>query len=100
MRLADYDSKNGSDLVGSLRMWFRSRLDVSAAATALHVHHNTLRYRLKRAVEISGCDITQAHQLLALQLLLVETTPALHRGGEGPGQTGCAARDLNPEPAD
>jgi DNA-binding PucR family transcriptional regulator len=34
------------------------------------VHPNTLRYRLKRATEVSGLDVTRPRQLLALQLLL------------------------------
>jgi hypothetical protein len=69
-RLQAHDARGGSDLVASLTAWCRAGFDVPAAATALHVHTNTLRYRLRRAAEVSGLDLTRPRQLLALQLLL------------------------------
>jgi hypothetical protein len=69
-RLHDHDARTGGELVASLRTWCRVGFDVPAAAAALHVHANTLRYRLKRATEVSGLDVTRPRQLLALQLLL------------------------------
>ena len=38
-------------------------------AGALHVHVNTLRYRLRRAGEVSGLDLSQSRQRFAAQLL-------------------------------
>jgi hypothetical protein len=69
-RLQDHDARTSGELVASLRAWCRAGFDVPAAAAALHVHTNTLRYRLKRATEVSGLDVTRPRQLLALQLLL------------------------------
>jgi hypothetical protein len=69
-RLQDHDAKSSGELVSSLTAWCRAAFDVPAAAAALHVHPNTLRYRLKRATEVSGLDVTRPRQLLALQLLL------------------------------
>jgi len=69
-RLQEHDARSSSELVASLTAWCRSAFDVPAAAAALHVHPNTLRYRLKRATEVCGLDITRPRQLLALQLLL------------------------------
>lgn len=69
-RLQDHDARSGGDLVASLTAWCRAGFDVPTAAAALHVHTNTLRYRLKRAAEVSGLDVTRPRQLLALQLLL------------------------------
>jgi hypothetical protein len=69
-RLQDHDARSGGDLVLSLTAWCRAGFDVPAAAADLHVHTNTLRYRLKRATEVSGLDVTRPRQLLALQLLL------------------------------
>ena len=69
-RLREHDTRTSGDLVASLTAWCRSGFDVPAAAAALHVHTNTLRYRLKRAGEVSGLDLTRPRQLLALQLLL------------------------------
>jgi hypothetical protein len=69
-RLREHDARSGGELVASLTAWCRAGFDVPAAAAALHVHTNTLRYRLKRATEVSGLDVTRPRQLLALQLLL------------------------------
>ena len=69
-KLQDHDARSSGELVSSLTAWCRAAFDVPAAAASLHVHPNTLRYRLKRATEISGLDVTRPRQLLALQLLL------------------------------
>lgn len=69
-KLQEHDARSAGELVSSLTAWCRTAFDVPAAAAALHVHPNTLRYRLKRATEVSGLDVTCPRQLLALQLLL------------------------------
>ncbi|MFN2538373.1 MAG: helix-turn-helix domain-containing protein [Mycobacteriales bacterium] len=69
-RLQDHDAKSSGELVASLTAWCRAAFDVPTAAASLNVHPNTLRYRLKRATEVSGLDVTRPRQLLALQLLL------------------------------
>ena len=69
-RLQEHDARSGGELVASLQAWCRAGFDVPAAAAALHVHTNTLRYRLKRATAISGLDLSRPRQLLAMQLLL------------------------------
>jgi hypothetical protein len=69
-RLQAHDHRASGELVASVTAWCRAGFDVPAAAAALHVHGNTLRYRLKRAGEVSGLDLTRPRQLLALQLLL------------------------------
>jgi hypothetical protein len=69
-RLHDHDTRGSGELVASLTAWCRAGFDVPVAAAALHVHVNTLRYRLKRAGEVSGLELSQPRQLLALQLLL------------------------------
>jgi DNA-binding PucR family transcriptional regulator len=69
-RLQEHDARSSGELVRSLTAWCRAAFDVTAAAASLHVHPNTLRYRLKRANEVCGMDLTRPRQLLALQLLL------------------------------
>lgn len=71
-RLAAHDARHQSDLLPSLRAWVRAGQDVGAAATRLHVHTNTLRYRLRRATEVTGLDLSCPRQLLALQLQLLD----------------------------
>ncbi|WNV82839.1 helix-turn-helix domain-containing protein [Umezawaea sp. Da 62-37] len=44
--------------------------DVRSAARVLHVHPNTLRYRVRRAAEVSGVDLDDPLQRLFAQLQL------------------------------
>ncbi|GDY32309.1 PucR family transcriptional regulator [Gandjariella thermophila] len=71
-RLAEHDAEHGSELVRSLLAYLDAFGDVRAAAADLHVHPNTLRYRVRRAAEVSGLDLGDPRQRLfaALQLRL------------------------------
>ncbi|PSK98338.1 CdaR family transcriptional regulator [Murinocardiopsis flavida] len=70
--LADHDKEHGSELVPSLLAYLDAFGDVRKAAALLHVHPNTLRYRVRRAEAISGVDFADPNQRLFthLQLLL------------------------------
>jgi hypothetical protein len=70
--LIDYDSRRGTDLVSTLRIWLDASGDVHRAAELIGVHTNTLRYRLRRVNEIVGLDLrrdARARVVLHLQLL-------------------------------
>jgi hypothetical protein len=69
-RLHDYDAKTQSSLLVSVQAWLRCNGDVTAAATTLHLHHNTLRYRLRRAQAVSGLDLQDPRARALLQLVL------------------------------
>ena len=45
------------DLAPSLLAYWDTLGDVRAAAARLHVHPNTLRYRVRRAAELTGLDL-------------------------------------------
>ncbi|GAA2638956.1 PucR family transcriptional regulator [Streptomyces vastus] len=70
--LLSYDREHDSGLVASVLAYFGTQCNMRAAARLLHLHTNTLRYRLKRAEAISGIDLSDPHQCLFshLQLLL------------------------------
>ncbi|MDQ2706342.1 MAG: helix-turn-helix domain-containing protein [Actinomycetota bacterium] len=76
--LAAHDAERGGELVSSVMTYLDSLGDVSAAAAALNVHPNTLRYRLRRARKLSGIDLDDPSERLAchLQLLLVSRRAA------------------------
>ena len=74
-RLRDYDARTGSSLLMSLAAWCSCDGNMGEAARALHVHINTLRYRLRRAGEIAGLDATNLPQRLALQRLMFGADP-------------------------
>ena len=59
-----------TDLLETLEGYFVARGNVSRAAAMLHIHRNTLIYRLQRICEIAGVDWERAEDQLALQLAL------------------------------
>lgn len=69
-RLLAYDDRNDSDLAESLGAWLDALGDVRAAASALFIHPNTLRYRLRRLEEVSGLDLADPEQRFAAMLQL------------------------------
>ncbi|MEU1973101.1 helix-turn-helix domain-containing protein [Microbacterium sp. NPDC019599] len=73
--LIEYDLRHDSHLVESLKAWLDAFGDVSAAASATFVHPNTLRYRLRRASEVSGLDLADAEQRFAAMLQLRMLAP-------------------------
>jgi len=69
-------------LLGTLRVWFAEHGATAEAAGKLHVHRNTVRYRLKRIEELTGRSLTQPTGLAELHLAL-EAARILRLPGEG-----------------
>lgn len=61
-------------LVDTVAAFVDSGLDRRGTATALHVHPNTLDYRLRRARELSGLDLARPQDLAVLVLALRQRT--------------------------
>ncbi len=55
--LVDYDKSHDGALVASLRAFFLNAGDIKVAAESLHVHVNTLRYRIRRIRELTDLDL-------------------------------------------
>jgi DNA-binding PucR family transcriptional regulator len=68
--LLTYDAEHGSDLVATLRSYLEAFGDIITASGAMGVHSNTFRYRLKRAVEVSGIDLNDHRARLNAMLQL------------------------------
>ena len=68
------DPLASSDIGRSLLAYLDAFGDVRGAAAGLHVHPNTLRYRVRRACELSGLDLSDPDQRLVAQLQLRLTT--------------------------
>lgn len=58
------------DFRGSLLAWLEAHGDVAAAARDLDVHVNTLRYRVRRAFELLGSDLSDPSERLEIHLRL------------------------------
>ncbi len=69
-RLAAYDKAHHTHLVQTLRAWLDTFGDVAAAAQAIFIHPNTLRYRLQRISEVGGIDLTDPDARFAAMLQL------------------------------
>jgi len=75
-RLYAYDQLHSTNLVETLRAWLDAFGDVGAAAAAQYVHPNTFRYRLRRAAEVGGLDLTDPEARFAAMLQLRVLFPA------------------------
>ncbi|MFD9129712.1 PucR family transcriptional regulator [Kitasatospora sp. NPDC059571] len=68
--LAEYDRRHGTRLAESVLAWLDALGEVRVAADALHIHPNTLRYRVRRAEQLTGMDLAQPQQRLLAMLQL------------------------------
>lgn len=64
------DSRAGDSLAETLEAFFESNGNLSEAARRLHLHRNSLIYRLNRARELLGHDLDDPELRLALHLAL------------------------------
>jgi hypothetical protein len=64
------DADDGTAYIAALRAYFDAFGDYTAAAAALHIHPNTLRYRLGRAQQIAEVRLDDPEERLALMLLV------------------------------
>ena len=72
--LTAYDAAHEAVLVDTLRTWLDRFGDVAATAEHLHIHKNTLRYRLGRIKDVTGKDLSDADTRFELMLRLRLTT--------------------------
>jgi hypothetical protein len=84
--LVEHDREHGTSYTETLRSYLDSWGDSAAAAKRVGVHANTLRYRLRRLVEVSGLDLQDPDERLVteLQLRLRSQTASV----ESPGTAG------------
>jgi DNA-binding PucR family transcriptional regulator len=68
--LLELDAANGTEYVHTLRCLLEAFGNVAVAAERLHLHVNTVRYRLKRIEELTGVDFEDGRARLALELEL------------------------------
>ena len=66
----------------ALQAYFAHDLDIAATAASLHMHRNSLRYRLARAEQVLGRSLKQPATIAAVYLALVADAAAQSgRGG-------------------
>lgn len=57
VRLKEYDRRKNTELVQTCLHFYKHGLNISLTAEKLHVHRNTLFYRLNQIEEIAQCNI-------------------------------------------
>lgn len=66
--LLEYDQRQNGELLLTLEGFFNTNGHLTQTAEALHIHRNTLQYRLNRIIELTGLDMSQPDTRLAIQL--------------------------------
>lgn len=66
-----WDLERKAELGPTLRSFLENGCRWRATAATLHIHHNTLRYRLKRVEELTGRDLSLVADRLDLQIALL-----------------------------
>lgn len=67
---------SGEELLTTLEEFLARERRIDETATALHVHRNTVRYRLSRFSTVSGLDLEQTDHVVLAWWLLHHTVPA------------------------
>lgn len=67
-KLMNYDEANKTHLLETLEVFLNKDSNVHETASVLHIHANTLIYRLKRISEIADIDFKNANQKITLYL--------------------------------
>ncbi len=68
--LIDYDNKHNSELLDTLIAFFENNRNKVKTAESLHIHLNTLKYRLKKIQELLGSDIDDSETAFKLEFCL------------------------------
>ncbi|QBD82759.1 PucR family transcriptional regulator [Ktedonosporobacter rubrisoli] len=68
--LIEYDTHHDADLLYTLEVLLNSNLNMAVAARRLHLHYNSLRYRLQKIEELTGPFMDDAQQRMNLELAL------------------------------
>lgn len=68
VKLLKYDTVNKTQLLETLEVFLNKDSNINEAAKELHIHVNTLTYRLKRISEIGEIDLKNPNQKMTLYL--------------------------------
>ena len=68
--LQDYDQQNNTDLLATLRAYVGHSCNQKVTAAVMHIHLNTLKYRLKRISELGTVDMKNEDEIFYIALSL------------------------------
>ncbi|ARJ37918.1 hypothetical protein CSV71_03400 [Sporosarcina sp. P21c] len=70
-KIIEYDLQNKSELLKTLEVFLDNESAIQHSAKELHIHYNTLRYRLNRIEDILEIDLTHTQYRLNLQIAII-----------------------------
>ena len=75
--LQRYDQSNQTQLLQTLLVYLQQEQNMSETARLLHVHRNTMKYRMEKILQLTQIDLSdwQEQTYLTLSLLLKEPSP-------------------------
>lgn len=68
--LVDYDSENNLDLLNTFKAYLQNKGNVSQTSRLLHLHRQSLLYRLKRIEEITHLSLEEADDTFLLEVCI------------------------------
>lgn len=68
LRMKQFDDENGTLYSETIKIFLSSGLSESKTARLMNVHRNTIDYRLSRARELFGIDLSDGTELFLLSL--------------------------------
>jgi len=68
--LMDYDRLNGTGFAKSLLVYIENGMNVVESARVLHIHRNTMTYRIEKIQKITGIDLACRNMLFHMHLSL------------------------------
>lgn len=70
LEMEQYDARNNTEYLATLKAWLRHRMDYSETAKAMNLHRNSLYYRMQRISELFGIDLADMNTEVQLYLTL------------------------------
>lgn len=74
--IIDWDNKNNGELRNSLQVFLQNDGKWRQASRELHIHHNTLKYRIQKVAALTGRDLTEVDSRIDFALALSLPSPA------------------------
>lgn len=71
MRLYLYDQEKGTEFIATLREYLHQPGQSSQVAKNLHIHKNTLLYRLGKIRELMGCELAVGEEFMNMNLSMM-----------------------------
>jgi sugar diacid utilization regulator len=67
-RLIEYDENHTMKLTPTLRCYLNNAQNIGNTSTALHIHRNSLTYRIEKLKEVLGVDFENGYDIMRLNL--------------------------------